>query len=154
MKKEESNKASEVLNRSIFWFYEWGLKFVPIFLMLLHWYGTWDFHHNPREIMICIKENEACIIYLYTMAYIFPLLFMMPASFFYKLCWIYRIPFVYIMGVNAIRIYYASFIIRNEMIDADYILILLTIILYIYAFTHRFLGSVKEYCDKRHNQEA
>ena len=67
------------------------------------------------------------------MVYVFPVLFMLPASHFYKLCWIFRIPFIYFIGVNAIRIYYHSFLITNDMYDADFILIIFTIILYIYG---------------------
>lgn len=122
-----------ILHRSIFFFYEQGLKYVPVVLMLCHWCGTFSFHNNPREIIIDIKENETCIIFLYAMAYIFPLVFMLPASYFFRHCWIWRIPFIYIMGINAIRLYYGSFLVTNEMEDADFIIIILTIILYIYG---------------------
>lgn len=131
---ENKPKALNSLDRKIFLFYEWGLKYVPIFLMLCHWYGVWNFHQNPREIIVNIDENEGCIIYLYFMSYIFPLLFMVPASLFYGLCWIYRLPFVYLIGTSMIRLYFGSLLIKNEMIDADYILILFMIALYIYSF--------------------
>lgn len=61
----------------------------------------------------------------------------MPASYFYQLCWIYRIPFVYLIGVNVIRMFYGSWLITNEMYDADLILIILTCALYVYAFATR-----------------
>lgn len=108
MKTTSTTSVSSTLNRSIFFFYEKALRYVPILLMLCHWYGVYSFHDNPREIVIDIRENEECIAYLYFMVYIFPVVFMLPASHFFKLCWIWRIPFVYIIGTNAIRIYYRS----------------------------------------------
>ena len=59
---------------------------------------------------------------------------LLPASYFYQLCWIWRIPFVYVIGVNVVRIFYGSWFITNEMYDADVILIILTCVLYVYAF--------------------
>lgn len=105
--------------------------------MLAHWYGVFDFHSNPREIIVDIEENESSLAYLYCMTYVFPVLMMMPASYFYQLCWIYRIPFVYLIGVNVIRMFYGSWLITNEMYDADLILIILTCALYVYAFATR-----------------
>lgn len=104
MRNISTTSVSSTLNRSIFFFYEKALRYVPILLMLCHWYGVYSFHDNPREIVIDIRENEECIAYLYFMVYIFPVVFMLPASHFFKLCWIWRIPFVYIIGTNAIRI--------------------------------------------------
>lgn len=131
----KSGKPSDtgLPSRSIFYFYEQGLRYAPLLIMLCHWYGVFSFHDNPREILIDIRENEPCIAFLYFMVYVFPVLFMLPASHFYKLCWIFRIPFIYFIGVNAIRIYYHSFLITNDMYDADFILIIFTIILYIYG---------------------
>ena len=108
MRNISTTSVNSTLNRSIFFFYEKALRYVPILLMLCHWYGVYSFHDNPREIVIDIRENEECIAYLYFMVYIFPVVFMLPASHFFKLCWIWRIPFVYIIGTNAIRIYYRS----------------------------------------------
>lgn len=129
-----NKKEPAPLDRGIFWWYEWALKYVPLVIMLGHWYGVFDFHSNPREIMVSIKENEACIAYLYCMTYIFPVVMLLPASYFYQLYWIWRIPFVYVIGVNVVRIFYGSWFITNEMYDADVILIILTCVLYVYAF--------------------
>lgn len=71
--KQTTTEVSVVLNRSIFFFYEKSLRYVPVFLMLCHWYGVYSFHDNPREILIDIRENEECIAYLYFMVYVFPL---------------------------------------------------------------------------------
>lgn len=138
-----TTNVSSTLNRSIFFFYEKALRYVPILLMLCHWYGIYNFHNNPREIVIDLRENEECIAYLYFMVYVFPVVFMLPASHFYKLCWIWRIPFVYIIGTNAIRIYYRSWLITNEMYDADFILILMTVALYVCAFAQIICRSFR-----------
>ena len=86
LSKQTTTEVSIILNRSIFFFYEKSLRYVPVFLMLCHWYGVYSFHENPREILIDIRENEECIVYLYFMVYIFPVVFMLPASHFFKLC--------------------------------------------------------------------
>lgn len=140
---------SKELNKGTFWWYEWALKYVPVMIMLGHWYGVFDFHSNPRELLVCIKENEACIGYIYFMTYVFPVLMMMPASYFFHLCWIYRIPFVYAIGVNVVRMFYGSWFITNEMYDVDVILILLTIALYAYAVAQRMSRWVGVWFEKR-----
>lgn len=133
LSKQTTAGVSIILNRSIFFFYEKSLRYVPVFLMLCHMYGVYSFHDNPREILIDIRENEECIAYLYFMVYVFPVVFMLPASHFFRLCWLWRIPFVYFIGTNAIRLYYGSCLITNEMYDADFILILMTLALYVCA---------------------
>lgn len=138
----------EKLNKGTFWWYEWALRYVPIMIMLGHWYGVFDFHSNPREILVCAKENEACIAYLYCMTYVFPVVMMMPASYFYQLCWIYRIPFVYAIGVSVVRLFYGSWFITNEMYDADVILIMLTMALYAYAVAQRVSARVGRWFEK------
>lgn len=121
-------------SRSIVSFYDWLMRYVPIGIMLAHWYGTWDFHHQPRPILLDNKDNEACVAFIYFMVYVFPLLSMLPASHFFRLCWIYRIPFYYLIGVNIIRLLYRKWMITSDMMPENYYLILLTIMMYIYAF--------------------
>lgn len=124
---------SELLDRGIFWFYERAIKYVPIAIMLAHWYGTWDFHHSPREVLLDVTENRGCIAFIYCMTYILPVITMLPASYFYRMCWIYRIPYVYLVGVTIIRLFYHRWLITSDMMEVNYFLILLTIILYIYG---------------------
>lgn len=88
LSKQTTAGVSIILNRSIFFFYEKSLRYVPVFLMLCHMYGVYSFHDNPREILIDIRENEECIAYLYFMVYVFPVVFMLPASHFFRLCWL------------------------------------------------------------------
>lgn len=51
--EESENKLP--LNKGTFWWYEWALKYVPLVIMLAHWYGVFDFHSNPREIIVNIE---------------------------------------------------------------------------------------------------
>ena len=134
--KETTNghKVSVQLNKYIYNYYRYIIKYCPIVIMLLHWYGTYDFHTNPTEIIIRIEENEPCIAFLYSMTYIVPVVFMLPASYFYKYCWMFRIPFFYFVGISVSRLYFRSWLITNEMKDVDYLLILFTLSLYIYGF--------------------
>ena len=104
MRNISTTSVNSTLNRSIFFFYEKALRYVPILR---------------------------------------PVVFMLPASHFFKLCWIWRIPFVYIIGTNAIRIYYRSWFITNEMYDADFILIIMTLALYACAFVQMICRSFR-----------
>lgn len=65
--EESENKLP--LNKGTFWWYEWALKYVPLVIMLAHWYGVFDFHSNPREIIVNIEENESSLVYLYCMMF-------------------------------------------------------------------------------------
>lgn len=121
-------------SRGIVSFYEWVMRYVPVLIMLAHWYGTWDFHHQPRPILLDNKDNEACVAFVYFMVYVFPIISMMPASHFFRLCWIYRIPFYYLIGVNAVRLIYGKWLITSEMVVANITLVILTVTLYFYAF--------------------
>ena len=58
--KQTTAEVSVILNRSIFFFYSKALRYVPVSLMLCHWYGVYSFHDNPREILIDVRENEEC----------------------------------------------------------------------------------------------
>lgn len=139
---KDSHRRSFTLSRPIFCFYDKGLRYVPIVIMLCHWYGTFHFHSNPHEFIFDAKGNKPCILFFYFMAYVFPVLFMLPASRFFRLCWIYRIPFVYMIGINVIRIYYQSYIITNDMYKADIILIALTLFLYICGLAQKLLHAI------------
>lgn len=133
-KEERRAIRSRLLDRGIFKLYEIGVKWMPIPLMLGHWYGVWDYSRYSRPIILDTDTNGNCVIWLYILAYVYMPLAMLPASYFYKYCWMFRIPFIYFFGINAIRIYYKSWMIRPEQIEAHHIFIIFTIILYIYGF--------------------
>lgn len=134
MNMNDKGNAFGFPSRGIVKFYEWVMRYVPVILMLAHWYGTWDFHHQPRPILLDNADNEACVAFIYFMIYIFPLVSMMPASRFFRLCWIYRIPFYYLIGVNVIRLLHGKWLITSSMICENYALIVLIIFTYFYAF--------------------
>ena len=140
--EKDSHRRSLTLSRPIFYFYDKGLRYVPIVIMLCHWYGTFHFHSNPHEFIFDTNGNKPCILFFYFMAYVFPVLFMLPASRFFKLCWIYRIPFIYLIGINIIRAYYQSYIITNEMYEADLVLIALTLCLYICGLAQKIFHAI------------
>ena len=124
----------ELLSRKIYKLYEFGSKWVPIPLMLGHWYGVWDYGHYPRPVVLDTADNGNCVIWLYFLAYVYMPLAMIPVSHFFHYCWIFRIPFFYFFGINAIRIYYHSWMIRPEQLAMHHIFIIFTIILYAYGF--------------------
>lgn len=142
---EEERQAvkQELLSRRIYKFYESLSKWAPIPLMLGHWYGVWDYGHYPRPTILDTDDNGYCIIWLYALAYIYMPVMMLPVSFFFKYCWIYRIPFFYFFGINAIRLYYRSWMIRPEQLEMHHVFILFTLILYCYGFIKIACQSTK-----------
>lgn len=133
-KEEREAVRQEVLNRKIFRYYELLSKWGPVPLMLGHWYGVLDYglHHTPT--VLDTDNNGACVVWLYVMAYVYMPMAMIPVSFFFRYCWIYRIPFLYFFGINAIRLYYGSWMIRPEQLEMHHIFIVFTIIMYAYGF--------------------
>ena len=127
-------------SRRILKFFRWFCKYVPITIMLFHAYGMWNFSRNPREMLIPYVENTPCYLYIYFMVYILPMVIILASRFFW-LCWRYRIPFFYYFGVNAIHICYGSIFTTNDMVMAEYSLMLMTALFYVYGFVELFLGS-------------
>lgn len=80
MSKIRKKDIGKFPSRGIVNFYEWIMRYVPIAIMLAHWYGTWDFHHQPRLILLDNRNNEACVAFIYFMVYVFPVISMFPAS--------------------------------------------------------------------------
>lgn len=64
---EEERRAirSRLLDRGIFKLYEIGVKWMPIPLMLGHWYGVWDYSRYSRPIILDTDMNGNCVIWLY-----------------------------------------------------------------------------------------
>lgn len=132
--KDRRAIRQELLSRKIYKFYEVLSKWAPIPLMLGHWYGVWDYGHYPRPVIIDTDDNGNCIIWLYILAYVYMPIMMIPVSLFFKYCWMFRIPFFYFFGVNAIRLYYQSWMIRPDQLVMHHRLIFITLILYCYGF--------------------
>lgn len=96
------------VSKRIFLFYRWGMRIVPILLMLAHWVYI-NISNKLPEADTTIDSGYH-IAPLYIMTYVFPMVFMLPASYFFKLCTIWRIPFLYLAGVNVLHLYNASFV--------------------------------------------
>lgn len=129
--EEQEAVRQELLSRKIYRFYEVLSKWAPIPLMLGHWYGVWDYGHYPRPVILDTQDNGNCIIWLYVLAYVYMPIAMLPVSHFFHHCTFMRIPFFYFFGINIIRLYYGSWLIRPNQLSAHYILIGLTLIAYI-----------------------
>lgn len=132
--------AGNSYNRRILRFFRWFCKWVPIGVMLTHWYGLWDFSQHPREMFILDSENVSCYLWIYFMIYLLPMVTIAASRFFF-LCWRYRIPFFYFIGVNAIHIYFHDIFTTNEMVASHFALVIFTCLLYAYSFGEMLLNT-------------
>ncbi len=132
--------AGNTYNRRILRFFRWFCKWVPIAVMLAHWYGLYDFSQHPRDMFTLDNENTACYLWIYFMTYVLPMVIIAASRFFF-LCWRYRIPFFYFFGVNALHICYGDIFTTNEMVIPHFALVLFIIILYAYAFGEMALNT-------------
>lgn len=131
MKTIQTNTLAEKL----FWFYRIGIRAIPIFLMISHWFGVYWFHHNSASMGLDLNENFVLIVSVYALAYIVLPAVLLPASFLFRLGWVWRIPFLYLAGVILIRLGHGTLCISDTTRIADYTLIFLTMLLYGRAFT-------------------
>lgn len=131
MKTTQTNTLAEKL----FWFYRIGIRAIPIFLMISHWFGVHWFHHNAAPIGLDLNENAVLIVSVYALAYIVLPAVLLPASFLFGFSWVWRIPFIYLAGVILIRLGHGTLCISETTQIADYTLIVLTMLLYGRAFT-------------------
>lgn len=127
-------------NRRILRFFRWFCKWIPIAVMITHWYGIWDFSQHPREMFVLDKENLSCYLWMYFMLYVLPMVIIAASRFFF-LCWKYRIPFFYFFGVNALHLSYGSLFTTNEMVTPHFALVLFVCLLYVYAFGEMALNT-------------
>lgn len=52
--------AGNRYSRRILRFFRWFCKWMPLVLMLTHFYGVTDFARNPHEMFVVHDENAAC----------------------------------------------------------------------------------------------
>ena len=133
-------KHGNMYSRRILKFFRWFCKWVPVFIMCVHVYGMLEFASHPREMIIPIKGNTTCYMFIYLMVYIMPMVIILASRFFF-LCWRYRIPFFYYFGVNAIHIVHGSVFTTNSMIMSHYALFAMIALIYVYAFSDIFLNT-------------
>lgn len=129
----------ERISKRIFLFYRWGMRIVPILLMMAHWVYVWISGNLPEtHIAFGTKWH---IVPLYAMAYIFPMAFMLPASYFFKFCVIWRIPFLYLAGVNVLYICNASLVCTSHIAGQCRILVYAILAVYALCLAHRLSKS-------------
>ena len=126
---------TDTLAEKLFWFYRIGIRAIPIFLMVSHWFGVHWFHHNAAPIGLDLNENAVLVVSVYALAYVVLPAVLLPASFLFKFGWVWRIPFLYLAGVIPIRLGHGTLCISETTRIADYALIFLTMLLYGRAFT-------------------
>lgn len=106
-------------------------RYAPILVMLMRWYGVWQFYGNKMEITLWYEENEEPIWFFYFITYILYPISLWKGQVLHRLCVEWRIPILYIVGANVIHIMYGSIVIMNQMYYCD--MFLITLILIIYA---------------------
>ena len=135
MKKncETKNGSSmpTVIEKVIWAFYHWSAIFVPIVIMLSHWYIFYVFSQNNCELMHYSPVNEICIAWIYTILYLALPAMLVPATYLFRWCNLFRVPYIYFIFINVERWYYGSWFCTNEMVDTHYILIYCIICIYI-----------------------
>lgn len=127
-------------NRRILRFFRWFCKWIPISIMLSHWYCLYVFSKHPKEMFVIDKDNTVCYLWIYFMAYLLPMVIIAASRFFF-LCWRYRIPFFYFFGVNALHLCYGSIFTTNEMVKPLFSFMIMTVLLYIYGFGEMLLNT-------------
>lgn len=126
-------------------FFKWYCQAMPILIMLFHVTCMYVFAQHSKEMCVWYKENMISYALIYFAVYIHPMI-IIPASRFFWLCYRYRIPiFIYFFGINAVHIVYGSIFTTNEMITANVVIFVMTIIFYIYGFVDKWLcGDSKQ----------
>lgn len=133
-------KSGNIYNRRILRFFRWFCKWIPLAIMLTHWYGVYDFSQHPRPMFTLDAENTFCYLWMYFMIYILPMVIILASRFFF-LCWRYRIPFFYFFGVNAMHLCYWSIFTTNEMVKPHFCLMAMILMMYAYGFAEMFLNT-------------
>lgn len=84
---EESENDSSMptaSERTIWTLYHWGAIFVPIGIMLSHWYIFYVFSQNNYELMHYSSANEICIAWIYTILYLIVPAILVPSSYLFR----------------------------------------------------------------------
>lgn len=111
----------------------WKAKWLPVMVMLIRWYGVYDFYTNPREIFMDFRENEFCILWFYAITYLLLPYYMWEKATIHELCWKWKIPMIYLFAINIEHLVFLSVVVTMDMLYWDIALISLTIMLYAYA---------------------
>lgn len=133
-------KSGNIYNRRILRFFKWFCKWIPLAIMLTHWYGIYDFGQHPRPMFTLDAANTFCYLWMYFMIYVLPMVIILASRFFF-LCWRYRIPFFYFFGVNAMHIGYWSIFTTNDMVKPHFCLMAMILMMYTYGFIEMFFNT-------------
>lgn len=133
-------KSDNSYNRRILRFFRGFCKWMPISIMLSHWYCLYEFSKHPNEMFVADNENTVCCLWIYFMAYLLPMVIIAASRFFF-LCWRYRIPFFYFFGVNALHLCYGSVFTTGEMVKPHFSFIIMTVLLYMYGLGEMLLNT-------------
>lgn len=128
---EEVDNMPTTLEKAIWTLYHWSAIFVPIGIMLSHWYIFYVFSQNNYELMHYSPANEVCIAWIYTILYLALPAMLVPATYLFRWCNFFRVPYIYFIFINVERWYYGSWFCTNEMVDTHYILIYCIICIYV-----------------------
>lgn len=76
--------SGNTYNRRILRFFRWFCKWIPISIMLSHWYCLYVFSKHPKEMFVIDNDNTVCYLWMYFMAYILPMVIIAASRFFPK----------------------------------------------------------------------
>ena len=76
--------SGNTYNRRILRFFRWFCKWIPISIMLSHWYCLYVFSKHPKEMFVIDNDNTVCYLWMYFMAYILPMVIIAASRFFLK----------------------------------------------------------------------
>lgn len=112
------------------WF-KYYCEVMPLFIMLFHVACMVTFASHGKEMCAWFKENWVSAAFIYFSVYIHPLVLILASRFFW-LCYRWRIPMIiYLFGINAIHIVYWNVFTTNEMVEANVVILVMTIIFYV-----------------------
>lgn len=102
---------------------------------------TVTFASHEKEMCVWFKENWVSAAFIYFSVYIHPLVLIIASRFFW-LCYRWRIPMIiYLFGINAIHIVYWNVFTTNEMVEANVVILVMTIIFYVYGFADKYFSG-------------
>ena len=122
------------------WF-KYYCEVMPLFIMLFHIACMVTFASHEKEMCVWFKENWVSAAFIYFSVYIHPLVLILASRFFW-LCYRWRIPMIiYLFGINAIHIVYWNVFTTNEMLEANVVILVMTIIFYVYGFADKYFSG-------------
>ena len=109
--------------------------------MLFHVACMVTFASHGKEMCVWFRENWVSAAFIYFSVYIHPLVLILASRFFW-LCYRWRIPIIiYLFGINAIHIVYWNVFTTNEMVEANVVILVMTIIFYVYGFADKYFSG-------------